>query len=682
MALLVSKMSQAQDKLTLKEITNFTFFGEIGIPFSLKMDFNYKHLCLMTKNETILLENSFSVINHQNCMNVERAKVSVPTFIPTKQIQVDEQAVFDSANHLQKGELMMDQVLLPHCSVPHITSYRAGFSPHDSSNPILMTYISSFGALILYRKVNDEWEEVGNISEVRCTSSNLNFNKVNKFDKLKKSVRNLVFQEFDWCPVIFGNEFRLLVTKLKSEEICIYAIKFNDSMKKVHAEVKFKKENIEHLKNCCLKWLFIDNRHYLVISDENGAILVYKIGINCEGCIESFEKISFVEGISKIPANNLTFEILEDEGFLVIATKTHSVEAFFYDCQGRYLSSVLKYIGLCITGVQNFQKMTYFFSTIDGKIYFLDFLLDNHTLSCGVGIELETGVHLERYAFHGICASRNKAILYVVLYPQQNFDHLVLKQPLAINLFKISSVDPYQVLIDNPTHKLTDYYDCLELVRFLGARDQATLQPLEKLTCKTEISNKFLYFLKIQMVIYNAKFTFFKKRSNLSADSCLESINIISNTIEVVRACLTLRGILAKQVKKPSELPEVVLKSAKCLRNFISLYLKLKLSPERNSYQLKLWSDVERIIEKTSFLKKFHFTEKCVYCEETIEKGELICKNDHRFARCAVTKLQLPIITKRYCKQCKRGAQTDDILKAVTFENAELMTCPICDLNF
>jgi len=101
------------------------------------------------------------------------------------------------------------------------------------------------------------------------------------------------------------------------------------------------------------------------------------------------------------------------------------------------------------------------------------------------------------------------------------------------------------------------------------------------------------------LLVFNAKFTFYKRRSNI----IIESIKIVATTIEVIRSCFVLKRISAKSLSKSKKIPEIAFKAGKCCRDFLSSYLKMKLPPEKNSIQLKLWPEIERVLEKTNFLK-------------------------------------------------------------------------------
>ena len=154
--------------------------------------------------------------------------------------------------------------------------------------------------------------------------------------------------------------------------------------------------------------------------------------------------------------------------------------------------------------------MNFLAITLDGKVFCIRFKLQNQKLTVTEKTLLPTSIHPDRFAAYGIASSKNQVLFYVVLYPKQNFDHLVLRQPAILQLNHFLEVSPHDILINNPKLKLTDYYDCLELIWFMGARDVESLNKLQDMPFEVKIDDKFAYYLKLQLIVLNAKFTFFR----------------------------------------------------------------------------------------------------------------------------------------------------------------------------
>lgn len=597
--------------------------------------------------------------------------------------------------------------MFPNCSIPYIQSMKTKFSPANSENPVILGYLNNFGALILFSKGKD-WEELVNISELRASALNLFGEPCKTYKDLERSVNMIVFQDFEWCKKIFGGNTRYLVTNVKDGALLFYSIKcrgkssqsFENSTiqdlsnlnlldptelnlqnsGKPLVELKYS-EKLENLKNCSFRWITTpQNLHFLIVSTENGGLTMFSLSIDSDGKFGALTKEFTVDGQLNIPISHMTYQICE-KGILVLCAKTHSVEVYFFDLKGRYLSGLVKYIGISITGIQQFQDMTYIFSTLDSQFYALEFFVKERTLYAGEKFKIETGILSDRYACHGLLASRNRAIFYFALYPQQNFDHLVLRQPFSLNLQTISSVDPFQMLVENKMNQLTNYYDCVEVVRFLGARDEKILGTLENLPFSIDLTTKFLYYLKLQLIVQNAKVTFFKRRSNILHEKHVRIFKIFSLIIEVIKCYIEFKYIKKFYFKEKVPVDEMILKSSRNIRNFLNLFLKEDFDQEYKVFQVSLRPELQKIINETSFLGNV-VPENCQYCQEVIEKDQLVCKNDHKIARCCITKLQLPFFPTNICKFCHRATVPNEILRKITMNNILLMMCPTCDLVF
>jgi hypothetical protein len=71
-------------------------------------------------------------------------------------------------------------------------------------------------------------------------------------------------------------------------------------------------------------------------------------------------------------------------------------------------------------------------------------------------------------------------LLYLYLYPKIGrllimccsfcmlFDHLIQRDPAQLTFFKLSGeIEPYNLLLTNPSQSLREYWDCLEVIRLV-----------------------------------------------------------------------------------------------------------------------------------------------------------------------------------------------------------------------
>ena len=198
-----------------------------------------------------------------------------------------------------------------------------------------------------------------------------------------------------------------------------------------------------------------------------------------------------------------------------------------------------------------------------------------------------------------------------------------------------------------------------------------------------DINNQFVYYLKLQLLVLNAQFTYYKTRSNLKVESIKETMDALRLTIEVIKAHQLLVELI-NLYHQASKTQDIVLESATALRNFIKYYHTLRFAPDQadsKRIQLALWPKLEQLVNHSKFLEKTNLP-NCEYCDGVIEKGKFFCKQNHQFARCCVTKLQLPLLHKNFCKQCQSQVQCEDILTEVVGFHHEFVMCPFCDIRF
>lgn len=257
------------------------------------------------------------------------------------------------------------------------------------------------------------------------------------------------------------------------------------------------------------------------------------------------------------------------------------------------------------------------------------------------------------------------------------FDHLELKQPLCVSVNTLPFNNPYQMLLENESLQLTDYYDCVEAVRYIGSSNIQTLTPLESMDYRIAMSEEFLYYLKIQLLTVKSKSVYYQSRSATNFTRLQQTEKSIKKLIEVMNAHFLLKFIVAKK-KKLSEKAQL---SIRCICNFIRLYMLEEVEKEPfKAAQEILKSGLEALMNKCKISTTIE-PEVCSYCDGIIDKGNLTCEHGHQLNRCVITKLQLPITTNSICSICDCCVMDRDTLKSVTGKNSQFL-CPYCDRQF
>lgn len=259
----------------------------------------------------------------------------------------------------------------------------------------------------------------------------------------------------------------------------------------------------------------------------------------------------------------------------------------------------------------------------------------------------------------------------------QVFDHLELKQPICVSVNMLPFNCPYQMLLENESLQLTDYYDCVEVVRYTGSIKCDSLEPLETMKYRIAMSEEFLYYLKLQLLTVNSKVLYYKSRSEKNYLKQLQTTKPIKKLIEVINAYFLLKFIASKR-KKLSEQAQL---SIRCLCNFIRDYISEKFEIELfKTTQDILKSDFEAQLAKCKISTSLD-SEICSYCDAIINKDHLVCEAGHQLNRCVLTKLQIPITINNACSNCYCCVLDLDTLKKVTGKSSSFL-CPFCDQKF
>lgn len=254
----------------------------------------------------------------------------------------------------------------------------------------------------------------------------------------------------------------------------------------------------------------------------------------------------------------------------------------------------------------------------------------------------------------------------------QPFDHLVLKQPLCISINLFSKVDPSKILLNNATLKLTNFFDCVEAVRYVGSSKLESLESLEKMKLEVELSEKFLYYLKLQLIVLQAKVVYYRTRSAGAFAVVSEEYIAIKDLIEVVKTFLLLKSLVT--LKKSGE---EIHRSMRCLVCILKDFLVKQITKEPfKTAQETFKADINALAVKCQLPNNLK-AEKCLYCDEYIETNKLVCNANHTISRCVITKLQLPVGLNNFCQNCNVSVMERKVLEKIIGKDEPL--CPFCD---
>ena len=660
--------SETTPNLNLKSVFTFSHAQDLSLPF-----------CLQSSGEFIVLEaktdlNVFSLgkqlsSHHHSKFQLRSETIPCSSYNVVKDLKVNQNNIFNKSSHKNKNDIMLNTNLFPDCLPSSQQVMKSQLSPYSVNLPVIIASMSSYGSiqLINYKLGEEEVIEsnshsiIAELCEIR--KSEFSLGSYVKLEKLQEIVKELTFYNFDWCPEIVSDR-RLIAAMTVSREIIFYEINRTNEVK---SQLSYKLDNKSVN---TLRWIVHGGRNFLVVADRKGDLSRFSLEV-INGEVKSVKEIDKLEGKLKIPMQDIQIDSVGDS-LLLLCTKSHSLEIFLLQSSGNY-KSISKYIGLSVTGITKISKdsLNYLMTTLNNEIFYMEL-----AVHCVDVVKIQrfekvenSDMNPEKFNAYGITTSKNKVMTFVALHPRVTTDHLTIKQPLCLSLNLFSLNSPYKILINNDSLKLTEFFDCVEAVRFIGSKRLETLQVLEAMDYEIALNAEFIYYLKVQLIVIDAKQIYYQTRSDSILELMRETELSIRQIIEVINAFIILKS--TKTTHKTA---------VRCLANFIRNYINEEILKEPfKTAQLTFKSELQELLINLPETI-IGSAEVCLYCAENIDTDKLTCSENHQMARCAITKLLLPLSAKSFCSICNCSVMNLATLREIT-GNSDIL-CPYCDGRF
>lgn len=406
------------DVLNLKSVCTFTYPNEVNSPFCLQSTQEY--ILLKSKTDNGIMKFEKNLGNHQTKFHLSSYKFKCSSYEAVESLKVDQKRLYNSSSILEKNDIMLRQDFFPNCVSKVYQVVKSQLSPssnEDNITPVLAS-LSSHGSLELsiltYNKneLDLTMENIVELCDIRKQSFSLGSSYV-KFKKLQEILNEITFRNFDWCPEIIDST-RFLAAVTKTNEIIVYSL---DSENQVAVQ-KFEK-SVETISE--LKWVVLNQNHFLFIANARGDLTRFSIEITEDGKVNSLVKLDDTKGKLNLAVSNIQAEVVDD-AILILCAKAHSLEIFLFG--NHSTKSITKYIGMSITGLASISntKPEYLVTTLNNKIFYMQLSTENEDLKLvqylRVDNSLNPEIHLSKYATYGIAASRNKVLVFIALYPK------------------------------------------------------------------------------------------------------------------------------------------------------------------------------------------------------------------------------------------------------------------------
>lgn len=165
-----------------------------------------------------------------------------------------------------------------------------------------------------------------------------------------------------------------------------------------------------------LKWAVIRQNHYLLLGTIEGNLICVMVEVE-NGSFTKFALSGEMHGRLKIPISNI--EVVQGKPNVFICTKAHSLEIFTHS--KRATDTSVQYIGCSITGITRVHlvKPAFMVITLSNKMFYMTLTSTGQVKKFEKIENSSQDVNQSHYGAYGITSSKNKALIFVALYPNQ-----------------------------------------------------------------------------------------------------------------------------------------------------------------------------------------------------------------------------------------------------------------------
>lgn len=675
--------------MEMNEIGSLQLPDQVNLPFAITSNGDY--FVAWTKGSVECFQLKYKHVNEDGALNYVLNRFECSKEKPTGQLMAKEIEIYNNSSRLDRTKIMLDQTLIPNIATLYISNVMASVSPQglfQDYSVCLVASLTNMGQLSLLRfdQLQNEWIPYVDVSAVWIAHF-YDHSVIKKFDQLQMSASNALITSFCWREHVFHHVGHFAIGT-KSGTIVIYSLISNS------VNVRFIASVNQPVR--MMKWITISEDHnLLLVGLQNGKIALYKFKTMLDANVIDFEQLDNVWAEEdNLIVGQVQCELDYANGrLLILVVKGTHLMVFLCSLEGEVRSTAVENMhNFMITGLQQLSPYRYIVCTLPGMVFCVDIKVEKCDQLLIEHTPVKTDLNLSKYSIYGVTASRNRSSWLFVGYPSKSFDRLGLRTPTVVFFCKFSECDAMQILLDNPTLRMTNYYDCAEVVRFSGNRTPDAVKPLEqRASNNANVDDGYAYHLKLQLVQLGARLSHFKKRCQAIAEVLHNQLQFIRMVIEILHAAKVIAYFL--HVRHTSiELSYHQLLTIRCLRNFIQEFVEDNFPGDYEHVHLSLKPPMEEVIARANELlvtaQQQLYQEECTFCGGSIPEAKLTCVENHQTFRCSITKQQIAMgHVETMCEMCDRCSLDGQLLAEIfCADGGQLviyyMDCCLCDMPF
>ncbi|XP_053686651.1 uncharacterized protein LOC128736195 [Sabethes cyaneus] len=640
--------------MEINEYASIQLPEQTNLPFAISGSGEY--YVVSAKGGIQVLQLKYKHIKEDSTINYNLSRLECSKSKPTGQLLTKEIDLYNNSNREQRIKIMLDQTVIPNIATLYINNILANVSPPGifaDYNVCLVAHLTNLGQLTLHR-YNREAAEWGTYLDISTlwVAHLYDGNIINRYDRLEPMVKEVLITTFCWRDQTFRQVAHLAVGT-KSGKVAICSL-YSDNVRIEHV---IKLSDAVRV----LKWITIsEDRNLLLVGLLNGKIAALSFHTQSDATVTDFVKLNDVwNDEDYLTASNIQYEIDQvNQRILVLVVKGTHLLAFLCSFNGE-ISTV------AIQNLNSFMITGTIFCCHIKTIKTNQIVIDLSTM--------KTDLPISKFSIYGVTATSNRACWMFVGYPSKSFDRLSLRTPTVVFFCRISGREPLKILLENPSLRLTEYYDCAEVIRYSGNRDTQTLKELEALSStRARVDDAYAYHLKLQLIQLGAKFSYFKKRCLSIADILCNQSQFVATVIEILHAAKVIYYFLYIRQTFNLQLSYMQLLSVRCLRNFMRDFVEDSFPGDFEHVHIALKPVMEEVIghanEILSGASQKPLQEECTFCGERIAYEKQTCSESHQTFRCSLTKQQIPVQkVETVCEMCDRSSLDVELLAEIFY---------------
>ncbi|KAJ8711066.1 hypothetical protein PYW07_008308 [Mythimna separata] len=513
----------------------------------------------------------------------------------------------------------------------------------------VLAVLNNIGGVEFFQQQQFNWKSILNLSPYVTKILKHNRTPV-FFEDLKESVFILETSAICWAPEVNSDNSCFFATAQKNGSVLFWQIFSNMDAPKVRGRIAADMTEITEM-----KWIpKLENNFYLICADDLGQVHAFDMEIENEN-ISLLRPHALWPHKDRMIAANLKYTVI-DNNIVFLCSKHRHLLIQLINNNGKVLSQYLNNVNdYRITDIAYTTDGIYL-STVNVKIYKINIELKDGNLNVTLD-QLELKDPYPTYDLYGLRFSTNNVMCALAM---ANRKVLCRKEAHKMEVIFISTESKLEsivpTLINNPSKRLTYFWDCIELLRF----------QLTKLKVIPKIEFDELYASASQdaykLKIYFIVMTYFdglKKVMRLTPEFTLPetSPDVVKEKLLYFHA-KSLLNDLCEKCQKAGKLSELDMETLYGSKNYIKYYCK------KYRTEIEFDKNVLSVLENSCEYV-------CQCCDENIEG--FTCKHGHLNIFCMLS--FTPIMTDDYlvCRCCGTTARAD----------LELVNplCVFCDLN-